>query len=289
MMRLRTWGFVLLAVPFLLGSNCSRARVESMNHMNEGIALAQQGRQIEAIEQLERSTSIDPTNDQAHYNLAVVHIELRKFDRAKENLTQAIAANPESASYQEKLGTVLMQLEDWQGAKSAFERAIELDPNLFKAYFKLGQVLEELDDAQNALHRYTEAIQKGPRFIEAYQALGGLYADLGYLNESEQVLRSGLTAALAGTEEEASLHHLLGTVLQQKRSYDAAIEEFRAALRILPGMRDALFSLGWTYSLVGNRVEARRFLEKFVEVAGADAPAHYTKAARDRLAELGGG
>ena len=63
----------------------------------------------------------------------------------------------------------------------------------------------------------------------------------------------------------------------------------RAALRILPGMRDALFSLGWTYGLVDNRVEARRFLQKFVEVAGADAPAHYTKAARDRLAELGGG
>ena len=72
--------------------------------------------------------------------------------------------------------------------------------------------------------------------------------------------RSGLEAALQGTEEEATLHLLLGTVYQQQRSYEPAIEEFRAALRILPGMRDALFSLGWTYSLVGNRVEARRFL-----------------------------
>ena len=65
-----------------------------------------------------------------------------------------------------------------------------------------------------------------------------------------------------------------------------AITHFRAALQIVPGMRDALFSLGWTYSLVDNRDEAQRFLKKFVDVAGQDAPANYVKAAQDRLGEL---
>jgi hypothetical protein len=62
----------------------------------------------------------------------------------------------------------------------------------------------------------------------------------------------------------------------------------RAALAIVPGMRDALFALGWTYSLVDNREEARRYLQKFVDVAGPDTPAHYTQAAQSRLAALGG-
>ncbi len=278
--------FGLTAMALLTAGNCSRARVESVNQMNEGVQYAQAKRFVDAVKSLERATAIDSTNDQAYYNLALVHIELRSFERAKDDLAQAIAANGEVAGFHEKLGTVLIQLEDWAGAKEAFEKSIELDPDLFKAYFKLAQVLEELDDRQGALQRYTEAIQRGPRFLEAYSALGRLYADLGYLDESAQVLSSGLEVSMHGTEEEANLHHLLGTVYQQQRSFDQAIEHFRAALEIVPGMRDALFSLGWTYSLVDNREEARRYLKKFVDVAGRDAPAHYVKAAQDRLGEL---
>lgn len=286
MKRLQKLVVGLLAVVFLMGGNCSRARVESMNQMNEGVVMAQQKRFVDAVKALERATAIDPTNDQAFYNLALVHIELRKFERAKQDLQRAISVNGEIAGYHEKLGTVAMELDDWAGAKSAFEAAIAADPALFKAYYKLAQVHEELDEQQEALQRYTESIQNGPRFLEAYSALGRLYADLGYLDQATQVLQSGLQVAMPGTEEEARLHHLLGTVYQQQRNFDGAVEEFRAAVDIVPGMPEALFSLGWTYALQDNREEGRRFLQKYVDVAGADAPAHYLKAARDKLGEL---
>lgn len=286
MKRLEALAVGILMALVGLGGDCSRARVESMNQMNEGVIYAQQKRYVEAVEKLERATAIDGTNDQAYYNLALVHIDQTKFDRAKEDLQRAISINPEVAGYHEKLGTVLIELEDWAGAKAAFEQAIEVDDSLFKAYYKLAQVYEEMDDPQQALHMYTQAIEKGPRFLEAYSQLGRLYADLGYLDHSAQVLQSALQVAQPGTQEEADVHHLLGTVYQQQRNYDQAIEEFRAALDIEPGMRDALFSLGWTYSLQNQREEARRFLKKFVDVAGAEAPPHYLKAARDRLSEL---
>ena len=72
---------ILLALVGL-GGDCSRARVESMNQMNEGVIYAQQKRYVEAVEKLERATAIDGTNDQAYYNLALVHIDQTKFDRA---------------------------------------------------------------------------------------------------------------------------------------------------------------------------------------------------------------
>lgn len=266
--------------------NCSRARVESMNKMNEGVVAAQQKRFLEATQALESAGAIDPQNDQVFWNLAIVHMEMRKFERARDDLQKAIAINAESAGYQEKLGTVLMELEDWNGAKAAFTKAIELEPGLFKAYYKLAQVDERLDDQQSALQHYTEAVKKGPRFLEAYSSLGRLYADLGYLDQSTQVLQEALKVALPGTEEEAQAHHLLGTVYQEQKRYDDAIREFKAALDVVPGMRDALFSLGWTYNLVGNKEDAKRFLKKFVDVAGSEAPAHYVKAARDKLAEI---
>ena len=98
-----------------------------------------------------------------------------------------------------------------------------------------------------------------------------------------------MKVALAGTEEEASVRHLLGTVLQQQKKLDAAVTEFKAALSVVPGMHDALFSLGWTYMLQGNQEEAKRFLKKFVDVAGPEVPSHYVKAARDKLSEMAEG
>jgi tetratricopeptide (TPR) repeat protein len=279
------FGFVVVGL-ILMGGNCSRARVESMNEMNAGVELAQMKRFGEAAESLEKAAALDPTNHQAYFNLAIVQIELRSFSAAREALERAIVAKPDAAGYHEKLGSVLIELEDWKGAQTALKKSLEVDPTLFKAHFKLGRCSEELEDPQNALYQYSDAIMTGPRFLPSYSALGRLYADLRYPEQAAQVLAEALKVAMPGTEEEANIHHLLGTVYQQQRKYDEAISEFQSALGIVPGMSDALFSLGWTYALQGNDEEAKRYLDKYVMMAGADAPEHYVKAARDRLAEL---
>lgn|GEM_PF-368841 len=273
---------------FLGGGECSRARVESLNAMNEGVVYAAQKRYTDAVDSLREASALDPTNDAAYWNLAIVHMEMQQYEAARDDLRRALEINPDSAGFHEKLGTVLMELENWDEARGEFERAIELDEDLFKAYFKLGQIYEHLDDPQHALEQYTAAINHGPRFIEAYRALGRLYADLGYLAEAAQVLTSGLSVVIDDTSDEADLHHLLGTVYQQQQNYDAAVEEFRAALAIEPAMADALFSLGWTYGLQDNREEARRYLQRYIEVATGSAPAHYLKAAQDRIGDLSG-
>jgi tetratricopeptide (TPR) repeat protein len=289
MQRFASIGMSCFVVVMCMGGDCSRARVESINKMNEGVTAAVQKRYVDATKLLESAAVIDPQNDQVFWNLALVHMELRKYERARDDLQKAITLNAKSGGYQEKLGTVLIELKDWNNAKQAFEKAISLEPELFKAYYKLAQVNEQLDDQQSALKNYTAATERGPRFLEAYNALGRLYADLNYLDQSSQVLQEALKVALPGTDEEAQAHHLLGTVLQQQKKYDDAIREFKAALNVTPGMRDALFSLGWTYQLQGNKEEAKRYLQKFVDVAGAEAPAHYVKAARDKIAEMAEG
>ncbi len=289
MKRVQLVGVGIATLLISMAGDCSRARVESINKMNEGVTAAVQKRYADATKLLESAAVVDPENDQVFWNLSLVHMELHKFDKARDDLNKAIALNAKSGGYQEKLGTILIELKDWAAAKSAFEKAIELEPGLFKAYYKLAQVNEQLDDQQSALKNYTTAIDKGSRFLEAYNALGRLYADLGYLDQSVQVLQEAMKVALPGTEEEAQAHHLLGTVYQQQKKYDDAVREFKAALDVVPGMRDALFSLGWTYQLQGNKEEAKRYLQKFVDVAGAEAPAHYVKAARDKIAEMAEG
>ncbi len=288
MLAPKAFFFVAGALLGVWGAGCSRARVESMNLMNEGVQLAQQRQYVAAAEKLQQATSVDGSNDQAFSNLAMVEIEMHKYELAREALQKAIAVKADVAAYHEKLGTVLIELEDWKLARASLEEAIKRDPNLYKAYYKLGQVSERLDDPQNALRYYTKSIMKGPRLLEAYAALGRLYGDLGYVDQAKQVLEQALRVVHGGTEEEAEVHYLMGTVYHQQKRYQEAIGSYRRALGIVPSLRNALFSLGMAYVATGDREEAKRYLSRFVGMSGG-APAHYIQAAQSQLSELEGG
>jgi tetratricopeptide (TPR) repeat protein len=287
----------LLTIVCLLGlwlvstaGNCSRARVESMTKMNEGVSYAQQNRWADAAQALEQAGMLDPTNSQAYYNLAMAQLELQKPNAARDALDKAIAASPETAAFYEKLGYVKARLDppDYDGAMQAFERAIELEPTLFRAYFQRARILEEQQKYQQALEEYTRGIQAGPRYVEAYAELGRLYADLGYTSEAAQTLSEGIRVAIPATEEEAHLHYLLGTIYQESMNYQGAIEEYKTALRIIPSMAEVLFSLGWCFAEIDERDEAKRYLRRFMEAAGPDSPAHVKQAAQNKIAQLGG-
>ena len=91
-MRAYSLGFVLVGL-ILMGGNCSRARVESMNEMNAGVELAQMKRFSEAAQSLEKAAAIDPTNHQAYFNLAIVQIELRSFSAASRSSASRVCCS----------------------------------------------------------------------------------------------------------------------------------------------------------------------------------------------------
>lgn len=280
----------LLVWALLTAGNCSRARVESMTRMNEGIAYAQQNRWMEAAQAFEQAGALDPTNEQAYLNLSVAQLELQRPGAAKDALLRAIDANPESAPYYEKLGYTLTQIDppDNEGAMEAFSKAIELEPSLYRAYFQRARIYERSGDMQSALEEYTRGIKAGPRYIEAYAELGRLYADLGYIDQAATVLNEGIRLSIPNTEEQAQLHYLLGTIYQEGWNHHAAIEEYRSALKIMPSMSEVLFSIGWCYSEIDERDDARRYLRRFLESAGPDIPGHVKQAAQNKIAQLGG-
>src|SRR6185369_10288165 len=119
MKRLQALACGAFLMVWLSGGQCSRERVESLNEMNEGVVLAAQKNYLDAVEKLQHAAAIDPTNDQAYWNLAIVHMEMQRFDAARDDLQRAIQINPQIAGYHEKLGTVLMELEQWDQARSA--------------------------------------------------------------------------------------------------------------------------------------------------------------------------
>lgn len=285
-MRLALWSCAWLLTVCVGATACSRARVESVALMNEGVQLARKKLYEDAQAKLKAAIQVDATNQDAYFNLAQVALEMRDLRGAREALEQAIKAVPGVAAYHEKLGTVALEQADLATAITAFKKAIELDAALPRAHYKLATAYESQGQDQACLESLTAAVRAGPRFMPGYLKLGQRYHALGYSDHALRVYSSALKAAIPATEEEATVHYLRGNVLKDQRQLKQALEAFDAALGLVPTMPDALFSKGWLLADDGQAAEALRVLRSFVKVASGQAPPHYLQAANERIASL---
>ena len=269
----------------LTGMKCSREHVHSVEMMNKCVEYHRRQLYPQAIRDCSKAVSLDPENEKAHHNLAIVYIETEEYEQAAHHLQQAISLTGDIALYYYQLGEVYQWLKQWERAEAAFQKAIELDDNLYKAHYRLGVVYEAMDHPQKALQKYTDSLERNGKFFDAYRELGSLYLDYDFVPQAEQVFKEGINALIGRGDELAVLHSRLGAVYSEKKDYDSAIIEFRKALDLKPGMPDALFSLGWSYSYV-NVENAKIWLEKFLESATQATPPDYVSAAQARLTEI---
>jgi tetratricopeptide (TPR) repeat protein len=276
---------ICAAATLLSGAKCSREHVHSVEMMNKCVEFHRRKLFPQAIRDCSKAVSLDPENEQAHHNLAIVYIETKEYDQAARHLQKAISLSGDIALYHYQLGEVYQWMENWEQAATEFQRAIELDDSLFKAHYRLGRVYEAMDQPQKAMQKYTDSLMKNGKFFDAYRELGSIYLDYDFIPQAEQTLKEGITALAGHGDELAVLHTRLGAVYAEKKDHESAIKEFKQALEIKPNMVDAMFSLGWSYSYV-NIENAKIWLEKFQQSATQDTPPDYLAAANARLAEI---
>jgi tetratricopeptide (TPR) repeat protein len=272
----------------LSGAKCSRERVQSVEMMNKCVEYNSRNLFPQAIRDCTKAISLDPTNDAAYQNLAMVYISTKEYDQAARHLSKAISLNGTVALWHYQLGEVYQWSKKPEQALPSLQKAVELDPGLFKAHYRMGVVYEELADPQNALQKYTDALMHNSRFFEAYRDLGALYTDYEFFAQAEQVFNEGIKALAGRGEELAVLYHRLGTVYAEQKEYAKAVDEFKQALELKPDMEDAMFSLGWSYSYT-NPPNAKIWLDKFVKNANPKTRVDYLSAASARLGEISSG
>jgi tetratricopeptide (TPR) repeat protein len=270
---------------------CSQERIKAIELANKGASAFQNGLYDTAERELKLAIQTDPTYDVAHYNLGKVFQKQRKWDKAVEAFEAAAQRAPTNANYQYDLGEAYVELRKLDAAESALKKATELDPSLFKAHWRLGLVylfLERPKDADGALRK---AIEANPRLDKPFVALGHLYLDYDAAKEAEQVFSECARA----NELSAECFNGHGLALKELKKYEQATAEFKKALEIEPGLTNALYNAGMTYSdwfdqsaSSDHKQRAVEYLQKFVTTAGSKDGGGYVKAANDKLYALSG-
>jgi tetratricopeptide (TPR) repeat protein len=210
-----------------------------------GVLYAQAARVTCAIPAFETSLKLENQNWEAHYNLALALLQKRDRSRALRELQTAIQQKPDSVSAHFALGTLFEDERKLDQAEEEFRWALKIDPHFAPGAIKLGQVLIREGKPQGAVACLEDAVKQSPSDqAESVQAaLGIAYAESGEMERALATLRNLVTSQ----PDSADAHFNLGLLYSrqgQSKGGEAAVAEFRDALRLDDGMDAARIALG---------------------------------------------
>jgi protein O-GlcNAc transferase len=145
--------------------------------LEQGLALQQQGRFIEAEFFYAEVLRHAPKNYNALHLLGVLAVQTGRAQRGVELIRKAIKLDPNFAVAHDNLGLPLRALGRFSDALASHEKAIALRSNYAEAHFNRSNILRDLNRFDEALASYEKAIALKPNFAKAHFALAGAFKD----------------------------------------------------------------------------------------------------------------
>ena len=94
----------------------------------------------------QKSITMNPEFDKAHYNLANVYLKEKRYNSAVKEYKLAIKYKKDFAYYYYNLGCAYLGLKEYKEAKSSFEKAIKLKSNVADFYYNLAFACKNIHD-----------------------------------------------------------------------------------------------------------------------------------------------
>ncbi|MEO6811048.1 MAG: tetratricopeptide repeat protein [Isosphaeraceae bacterium] len=238
-----------------------------------------------------------------HIDRAMFLFQRSRFDLAEQELRQSLANEPESPIAHALLALCLSEREQHAEARGEAEQAITLAPGVAFVHYTLATVLNRNDRTKEAEAAINESIRLDPESADSFALLAGIRlqqrrwddalqaADQGLAVEPEHIGCANLRAmalvhlgrkeeaagtiegALAKQPENALSHANQGWALLHQGDHRQALEHFREALRIDPGMEWA--RVGIVEALKARHLLYRLMLRYFLWMSRASGKAQW--------------
>jgi len=231
--------------------------------VQDALRLLQSGRFAEAEAGCRRYLSRDPGNADALHIRGLALAELGRQTEAIENLERASRQAPREASIHENLGRVRLAGGNAASAAVAFGDALAIDPNRPASRLGLGLSLAHQARTNEAIEQFRRALSLAPGWLEAKLNLAIALRQLGSLVEAEQ-LHQEMTSAKDSPRE---VWLGLALIQRQRELYPDAIATYRRAGERFPQLAvDPAFQVALADALRANGdvAEALALLEPLV-------------------------
>jgi len=165
------------------------APASAVGHLNYGLALADAGRQEEAIEQYRIAVAISPDYDRPHLSLAFALTGRGDLPGAIRELREVVRLRPESPKLRNDLGVALTRNGQFDSAIVEYREALRLDPNSALTLNNLGYAYMQNGDFRQAIPCLKAALRLNPGFASARADLAAAYRAAGMPDSAALVER----------------------------------------------------------------------------------------------------
>lgn len=236
-----------------------------------GRTLAQQGRFLDAIGQLEAARGLGASGEAFLLLLASAHREGGHPEEAEKLLRTAARDFPSSAQIRGDYGRLLLASGRAEEAVAELREASRLDPRDASLQLDFGRACESTGRLDEAEAAYREAIRLAPRLPRGHYALGRLLLKRGRREEAEKELATHRELYDRGLERVSASETRAGELaLAQARLREGQAAEALTIFRSLPESADSLLGAAEALSRLGRHAEAVRTLEKARALAPED-------------------
>lgn len=195
-------------------------------------------------------------------------------------LRRAIAADPNDLRAYAMLGQLYVEQRRLDQAKAEFLALAQRQPKPVAAQTIVAMILEAQNKTAEARALYEAIVAREPRAAVAANNLAWIYsAQGGNLDVALDLARS----ASERLPHQAEVSHTLGTIYLKKDLSVLAVRAFRRCVEIEPDNALYHYGLGVSYAKTGDRIRARRELQRALDLNSAFEGAHE---ARQLLATL---
>ncbi|MGA1863995.1 MAG: tetratricopeptide repeat protein [bacterium] len=143
-------------------------------HKNLGIALVSQGKLDEAISHYEEALNISPDSEILHNNIGIALFKKGAIENSIAHFSEAIRIWPGYVRAHNNIGIALASQGNLQEAILHYKSALNIKPDYAEAHFNMGIALEKLGKNEEAILHYNEAIRIKPDYARARYNLGNL-------------------------------------------------------------------------------------------------------------------
>ena len=220
-----------------------------------GITLSMQGRVEEAISNFEDALKLNPQFPEVENNLANTLSSARRYEEAIDHATNAIRLRPDFPNAHLTLGNIYRLQGNNALAIFHYKKAIGLDPRNAITHQSLGSTFTDTGQFAEAIEHLEEALQLNPNLFVVYQNLMALAVQEKYSFSDRQIdrIHQLVKEKKLSNADASRLNFTLGSLLDKKGEYDAAMRCFQTANnlqeRILTAQRHVFTSQEHTDSV----------------------------------------
>ncbi|MAZ80019.1 MAG: hypothetical protein CMD72_04665 [Gammaproteobacteria bacterium] len=234
-------------------------------HNLNGVVLAAQNKNSQALEAYKNSIKKDDKNIEAYKNMAATFINTNDYVQAIKCYKKIISIDNKNINIYNNLAILCDKINNHEEALNYINKAINIDKSYEISYVNKGVILFNKDNKKSyskAKSSLLKALEINPKNLSTLFILGKFLYEVDEIDEAIKYLKKHNSM----NKKNYQSYYFLGLSLMKKLEIKEAINSFNTALTINPNHIGSLNMIGNSLVTLNDNKKAINFFERSINI-----------------------